>query len=139
MEHKDLTYHVDLNKVLDKTGMTKTDLGRILFPMNIHVLPALDRVINGPAELSESQVARLAMKLDISIGELYDMSSWKAKSKDKVLYFSDDDFEAELDTVTNVLKFYKKKELVQHMALVCDTTKVSDFINHLNRLKNDHN
>jgi len=67
---------VDILKLVKDTGLALDDVAKELFPTNSYPLKSLKRIIKGKADLSYTQLVKLASLLGISLSELFADSSW---------------------------------------------------------------
>ena len=122
---------IDLYGVLKKADLGKKEIAEHLFPKNKFPVLALNRVVNGEAQLDSEQISKLAMLLGVEIQDLY-VANWVPSHKKNKLVFNSDDFRAELDTKTWTTNIFHKDTLLHGVVLSKESVSLKEYINKLN-------
>lgn len=129
----------NLKAIMDLYGLTAKDLAAALFPGNKYPSIALTRVINGEAQLSADQVAKLSAMTGVPIENLYSGEKWTgSRSKEGILTFENEDYKAELDQQSWITKIYHKDSLFFDEVIHNGSIPLSEFLNQLEILILNH-
>ena len=124
---------INLGALIADYNLDKKDLACKLFPLNMYPVPALNRVIAGKSTLNEVQIEILSHSVGVPIETLFS-GQWVMRSKGFVHTFKLGDFEARLDTRTNITTLLYKEELKVKRVIHSGDIVLSDYLNKLNNL-----
>lgn len=101
---------INVKDILEKAGIPATEAAAVLFPKNKYPELALNRVLNGEAELSSTQVFRLAEMTHEPIASLYSEDYWKAKTVGERIQFERGDARVILDWESKTSRVFRGDE-----------------------------
>jgi hypothetical protein len=98
---------IDLENIIESSGISKNEIAAQLFPTNSHAYQALHRVIKGKTFLNSEQLSKLALIIGCSVGDLFAFGKWSmvAKNTDE-LVMSKGDVSAVLDFESWITRVY---------------------------------
>ena len=102
---------INLKKIIEESGLDKSEVARQLFPINKHPELALNRIISGHANLDADQICKLAVLVDVPIAELFSGGNWKARAIESVHLLTSGEYTAKLNKVTGVTQLYHNESL----------------------------
>jgi len=127
---------IDVEQVIEKSGLSTKEVAKQLFPGNKYPKLALNRVISGEAFLDSNQISKLATLVGVSVSTLY-TSGWKFESKKDLVVFSNESFRAELNTKTWITKIFDNDSLFHESVIHSHTIQLSEYIKKINLIINN--
>ena len=124
---------LNLKKVLEAKGVSKTDIDVLLFPNVKFPDRALARILDGEAELSASQVATLSEFLGMSIDEMFepDRFRWENTLDGKHVFIYGDTFRVEVSLDTWQTVIYFRDEIIKRDNTFTGNTPLSVFFDEI--------
>ncbi len=92
---------IDLERIIEKSGKNRTQIGKLLFADFSRPDMKLDRVLSGKDELTASQILTLSEFIGCSIDDLYGSFGWHSKMRGNVLQFFSNDYPGWCAELTN--------------------------------------
>ena len=104
---------IDIDKIVEKSGLKKSFIAQELFPENGKKNEALQRVALGKGQLYAEQIVRLSEITGIVISDLFEGNpeTWKMQTKEHICTFIRDTFRAEYDMQEQTLRLFAKETL----------------------------
>jgi len=124
---------IDLNQIITVCELDIKDLAQVLFPDNLHPVPALQRVLAGTTLLNSRQITLLSLHTDLTIEQIFG-EKWVAKSKENLHTFTRGDFKVELDTNTWITKIYEKGNLLFDKIISSGTVSLNEYFTELDNI-----
>lgn len=129
---------INVKEAVKKAGLNYSEVAEQLFPDNVHPRLALNRVAKGEAFLYEPQIRKLSELTGLSIAELFSGEGWKSKREKDVIYFTNGDFKAELNTKDWVTKLFDKNSLFHEEIIHSGVVTLSEYLDKINNLITNH-
>ena len=130
---------IDLNQIFVNKGVDRRDVAAFLYPEHKKPVAALNRIIHGKAELTASEIAKIAEYLNCSVDDLYSVHGYSMKSEARTLIFKSPEFEVCLDMDTFMAYIYKDKKYVSSMLVPARSIPVSEFIEQVEEYIKENN
>lgn len=102
---------INLDHVILGAGLDRIQVAKQLYPDVLHPMQSMSRVIRGESKLDEEQIFKLAALVGCDVSDLYVFDHWKVASQDKIHVFSKGDWDAILDTTTNITRIYNNSSI----------------------------
>lgn len=122
----------NINEIIEKYTPDIDELSRVLFPNVQHPKLAFNRILKNEAELSVSQLEKLAQYLGTFVGELFTINSFNVESIFGVLYFKRGQYTVTLGKDKNFINLYDDGKLIDKYIVNIDMIPFSDFILKIN-------
>lgn len=130
---------IDLKAIMVKCNMSKKVMASHLFPENKFPQLALNRILSGGAEMTESQITRLSAATGIPFENLYDVSQWKVESNENdIMKFSYLNYKAELNTKTWITKIFDNDSLFHESIIHTGSIELSKYLKLLDSIIATH-
>lgn len=123
----------DINKIISTYKINIDALASILFPGIKYPKLALNRVLNGTADLSVTQLEKLADYIGVKPSDLFLTGTWKDASENGCLSFKKGPFLAKVNYNGAFTTLYKNGEVIEQIISGSDM-KVKDYIDFLDNL-----
>jgi|TARA_R110000782_G_scaffold116987_2_gene207053 hypothetical protein len=124
--------NIDLNKIIRSKALDKKVLATELFPGHKHPDLALSRILSGVGFLDEKQISKLSFYTSIPIAQLYTGAEWTSFIEGKKHVLACQEYRAELDTTTWIVKLYEHDSLFHEEVLTSAGIGLGEFIELLN-------
>jgi len=98
----------------------------------------LTRVIHGDAALDADQISKLALLANVEIAELFTGTGWTSSSKHGIHTFKNDEYMAELDTETWIVRVFHRETLFHTSILFNSSAPLSLFFSEIEKIINNY-
>lgn len=127
---------LNLNAIIESTGVDHADLADALFPKNKEPRQALYRVMRRDAYLNEEQISKLANFIGCTVPELYTKGE-DLQYKDGKVFIDMGEISAILDPDTMKLQIRKKSEVIHDTVIMKTTITVAELIEYIKTVYNN--
>lgn len=133
MEHR-----LDIFKIIKHYGQDINVVAKVLYPNVRYPRLALDRIKKGEADLSMSQLYRLADFLGLFVTDLFDFDTWKGSGLDNdAITFTKGEYTALIHP--NGLISMRKGHKVIYNGTINSNTTIDDLLTTLNKIIDNGN
>lgn len=130
---------LDISKVIKHYRLDANVVAKVLYPNLQYPRLALDRVKKGEADLTVSQLYRLADFLGIFVQDLLAVDTWKGSGlEDDALKFEKGDYTALLKP-NGMLVVRDATDVIYKGVAVANVTTIDDLLTILNKIIDDGN
>ena len=128
----------DFNKVIEKYNITLRDLAPVLFPNAKYPMRAIYRIIDGTAELSISQVEKLAAYLGIFVTELFNIDNARAYNDNNNIRIVKGEYIARINYNGAFITILHNNEVVSQEIVNTSVIKFTDLLKYISSLINKY-
>lgn len=128
---------IDINKVIDRTGLDIKEVARELFPGSGYPDSALKRVIDGRQKLYIDQAAKLANMAGISVDEMLNSKGWRIEGGLTGLQLTRNGYRALFNHHNGELRIFDRDTTKYETLYVVDIVTVSEFLNKIDGVINN--
>lgn len=121
----------DFNKVVEKYGITLRELAPILFPNAKYPLKAIYRIADCKAELSISQVEKLAAYLGVFVTDLFNIDSARAYSDNNNIKIVNGEYAARINYNGSFITIFHNAELISQEVINTNAIKFTDLLKYI--------
>ena len=121
----------DFNKVVEKYGITLRELAPILFPNAKYPLKAIYRIADGKAELSISQVEKLAAYLGVFVTDLFNIDSARAYSDNNNIKIVNGEYVARINYNGSFITIFRNADLISQEVINTNAIKFTDLLKYI--------
>lgn len=131
-----MDYKFNILNILEHYKPDTNEVAKVLFPKVKYPRFALDRVLKGEAELSVSQLYKLADFLHVPATQLIDMSEWQSSCENGVITYTTNDGYKAVITQDSKLNVYKEHTLVYQGLIANKVISISELLTTLKSIRN---
>lgn len=128
----------DLKKIIDLYGLKKAVVASVIFPKHKYPYVALNRLMSGDAELSVTQLERLASYLGEPVSSFFEDQTWAQGAKGGLLTYSKGPYLARVNYRGSMLSIFKNDELISRDVLNAQSMTLEGLIDYLNTFINNY-